>query len=155
MEEKKYLNEEEYQQKAKKLKSIGKIVLVIGILMLVLGIVFLVLGFSGFGKTGIDAVSSSRLNSGQFTKGIFSGFGLFALGGLLNTFGLFVTGIGVMILFMAHRREIVAFTTKQVMPVAKEGINEITPTIGNAMENFAEHISKGIKKGLKDEDNKE
>ena len=111
--------------------------------MFVLGAVFLFLGFTGFGKTA--------LNPGQTAEGIFGGFGLFALGGFLGTFGLFVTGIGGMILLMAYRREITAFTAQQVIPVAKEGINEMAPTIGNA----AEEIAKGIKKGLNEADKEE
>ena len=39
------------------------------------------------------------------------------------------------------------FHAQQVMPVAKEGIDEMAPTIGEA----AGKIAKGIKKGL-DED---
>ena len=150
MEKNKYLNEEQYQQNEKKFKRTGKIVLIVGICMLILGFVFLVLGFAGFGKTGISAASETGLNSEQTAKGVLGGFGLFALGGFLDTFGLFVTGIGGMIMFMAHRREITAFTTQQVMPVAKEGIDEIAPTIGNV----AGEIAKGIKKGL-NEANKE
>lgn len=50
----------------------------------------------------------------------------------------------------AKRRELVAFTTQQVMPVAKESIDEIAPTLGNA----AGEIAKGIKNGLKDDENK-
>ncbi len=48
----------------------------------------------------------------------------------------------------AKRRHILAFSTQQAMPVVKEGIDEIAPTIGGA----AEHIAKGIKKGLDDTD---
>lgn len=47
-------------------------------------------------------------------------------------------------------REITAYTTQQVMPVAKEGIEEMAPTVGKA----AGEIAKGIKEGLKDEDEK-
>ena len=143
MEQNRYLNEEQYQQNAGKLKRTGKTVLAAGICMFVLGAVFLFLGFTGFGKTA--------LNPGQTAEGIFGGFGLFALGGFLGTFGLFVTGIGGMILLMAYRREITAFTAQQVIPVAKEGINEMAPTIGNA----AEEIAKGIKKGLNEADKEE
>lgn len=149
MEEKKYLNEEQYQQNAKKLKGYGKIALIVGICMVVIGIILLILGFVGFGKTGINAVSET-IDTTQAAKGVLGGFGLFALGGFLNAIGLFITGIGAIIIVTAHRREILAFTTQQVMPVAKEGINEMAPTIGNA----AEEIAKGIKKGLQDE-NKE
>jgi len=47
------------------------------------------------------------------------------------------------IYIFGKRREIAAFTTQQVMPIAKEGINEIAPTIGNV----AEEIARGIKNG--------
>ena len=75
MEENKYLSEEKYQQNAKKLKKIGKIVLIVGILMLVLGAVFLVLGFLEFGKAGIRAASETGLSPEQTAKGVLGGFG--------------------------------------------------------------------------------
>lgn len=54
-------------------------------------------------------------------------------------------------LFMIYkRREILAFTAQQVIPVAQEGIDEIAPTIGNV----AKEISKGIASGKKDVDEK-
>lgn len=52
------------------------------------------------------------------------------------------------VFIFAKQRHIVAFRAQQVMPVAKEGIDEIAPTIGNA----AGEISKGIKKGLEGKD---
>lgn len=48
----------------------------------------------------------------------------------------------------AKGREINAFYAQQQIPVAKEGIEEMAPTIGNAVG----EIAKGIKKGLKDEE---
>lgn len=69
-------------------------------------------------------------------------------------FGAFVIIASCMIsgaIFMfAKRREITAFTAQQVMPVAQEGIDKMSPTIGNA----AGAIAKGIKDGLKDDNNK-
>ena len=66
-------------------------------------------------------------------------------------FGAFVIIATCMIsgsVFMfTKRREIIAFTTQQIMPVAKEGIDEMAPTIGNAVE----EIAKGIKNGLNDD----
>ena len=63
--------------------------------------------------------------------------------------GAFVIFLSCMIagsIYMtAKRREILAFTTQQVMPVAKEGIDTMAPTIGNV----AKEISKGIKEGFK------
>lgn len=56
--------------------------------------------------------------------------------------------ISVFVFIFAKQRHIVAFQAQQVMPVAKESIDEIAPTIGNA----AGEIAKGIKKGLEDED---
>ena len=47
-------------------------------------------------------------------------------------------------LFMLYkRREILAFAAQQVIPVAKEGIDEMAPTIGNV----AKEVSKGIASG--------
>ena len=66
-------------------------------------------------------------------------------------FGAFICIATCMIsgfIFMfAKQRHIVAFQAQQVMPVAKEGINEMASTIGNA----AGEIAKGIKKGLSDD----
>lgn len=65
------------------------------------------------------------------------------------------------IYFVAKRREILAFSAQQVMPVAQEGIEKFAPTIGKAgasiakemapvYGDMAKEISKGIKEGLKD-----
>ena len=65
-------------------------------------------------------------------------------------FGAFICFAGLIIsgsiFSIAKRRKILAFTAQQVMPVAKEGIDEMAPTIGDA----AEKITRGIKKGLDD-----
>ena len=62
-------------------------------------------------------------------------------------FGAFIIVASSMIAgsiyIFGKRREIAAFTTQQVMPIAKEGINEMAPTIGNV----AEEIARGIKNG--------
>ena len=55
------------------------------------------------------------------------------------------------IYIFGKRREIAAFTTQQVMPIAKEGINEMAPTIGNV----AGEIAKGIHNGLNESDKEE
>lgn len=72
----------------------------------------------------------------------------------LYMFGGFIIVASCMIassIYMfAKRREILAFQAQQVMPVAKEGINKMAPTIGNA----AGEIAKGIKEGLRDEEDK-
>lgn len=147
--EKKYLNEEKYQKNAKTLKIIGRIVLAIGIIAMIAGIVFIILGFSGFGGSivsGIDGKTGQITNSSMM-KDVFGGMGLFALGGLLNVFGLGITGFGAVILVIAHKREIMAFTAQQTIPVAKEVAEDVAPTVGNV----AKEITKGVKEGMKDE----
>lgn len=80
-------------------------------------------------------------NSSQFQRYIpfyiFGGFIIFM-------FGM----ISLSVYVIAKRREIMAFTAQQVMPVAKEGIEEIAPTLGNA----ASSIAKGIKEGINEAD---
>ena len=58
---------------------------------------------------------------------------------------------GVLYLSLIKRREIMAYTIQQVMPVAKEGIDKISPTVAKATGNIAKEVTKGIKEGLKDE----
>ena len=58
---------------------------------------------------------------------------------------------GVLYLSTIKRREIMAYTVQQVMPVAKEGIDKISPTIAKATDDIAKEVTKGIKEGLKDE----
>lgn len=152
MEEKKYLNEEEYQKNNAKVKKVGKIVLIVGISMAVIGIILLLIGFIGFGSSAMN----NDINSATYQA--LGGMGLFAIGGLLDTFGFFAAGIGGMLLFISHRREITAYSAQQVMPVAKEGVEEMTPVAAKAAEGMApaagkvaEEVAKGIKKGLNDE----
>lgn len=70
----------------------------------------------------------------------YFGFGGFII---LASFIIFIEFV-----VFIKRREIAAFTTQQIMPVAKEGIEDIAPSIGKA----AKHITKGIKDGLKDDE---
>lgn len=55
--------------------------------------------------------------------------------------------ITVSIYTFVKRREILAFSAQQVMPIAKEGIEKMTPTVSKSVE----EITRGIKKGLKDD----
>lgn len=52
--------------------------------------------------------------------------------------------ISFSIYMVAKGRNVLAFKAQQIMPVAKESIEEMAPTVGNA----AGEIVKGIKKGL-------
>lgn len=146
MENEKYLSEERYQRNNTKVKKVGKILLIIGVITLVVSFIILALGFLGFGGTFINGVNNSP-EAGQIAKGVIGGIGLFALGGIINSIGFLLTVSGGMILFIAHRREITAYTTQQVMPIAKEEIEKITPTVANAAGSIAESISKGIENG--------
>ena len=84
-------------------------------------------------------------------------------------FGAFIIIASCMIsgsIFMfTKRREILAFTAQQVMPVAQEGIEKAAPTIGKAGASIAKEmapvygdiakgIAKGIKEGINEADNK-
>ena len=71
----------------------------------------------------------------------------FMIGGFVIFATLIISGSIYMI---TKRREIAAFTTQQMMPVAKEGIEEMAPSIGAV----AKEVASGIKEGLKDEENK-
>ncbi len=145
MENKKYLNEESYQKNNNKVKKIGKTLLIIGIIALVISFIILVLGFIGFGSSFTGGIGEPS----QMAKGAFSGMGLLVLGGVINSVGFLFTISGGIVLLVAHRREITAYGVQQVMPVAKEGIEKITPTIANAAGSIAESISKGIENGKK------
>lgn len=155
MEKKEYLNEEEYLQNAKKLKTIGLIVLVVGLVLLFASIIMIICGFLGFGKTfgsGFEAIDSGNMNinSSRMFNGVFGGFGLIAIGSLLSMIGFAASAVGVGLLIWAHQREITAFTTQQVMPVAQEGIDKMTPTVSNAAGSLAKSISKGVAEGKKE-----
>lgn len=68
---------------------------------------------------------------------------------MIGGFIIFTTCmISASIYMISKRREILAFTTQQVMPVAQEGIEKMAPTMGNV----AKEITKGIKQGLKDDE---
>ena len=149
MEEKKYLNEEDYQRYNAKVKKVGKILLIVGLSLLVVSIILIVLGAVNFGNGALN----------ESERGALGGMGLFAIGSFSSVFSFALASVGGMCLLVAHRREITAYTTQQVMPVAKEGIEEMAPTVGKATETMApaagkvaEEVARGIKKGLKDEE---
>lgn len=94
-------------------------------------------------KNELDEINSGFGKSFESSKSIpFFMFGAFVIIASCMTAGS--------IYMFGKRKEIAAFTTQQVMPVAKEGIDEMAPTIGNAVS----EITKGIKKGLKDDEKK-
>lgn len=173
MENKEYLSEERYQQNNAKVKKVGKILLIIGIITIVISFILLIVGFIGTGNSamnGFNSISNNMINdfnsfddnkinidvSGvqNTANGIFGNIGLFAIGGFMLTGGFGLTIAGGIAMFIAHRREIVAYTAQQVMPIAQEGIQKMSPTIGSAMGTIGKEIAKGIKEGI-NEANKE
>ena len=54
----------------------------------------------------------------------------------------------------SKRREILAFSAQQVMPVAQEGIEKMSPTIGGAAGTIGKELAKGITEGIKEGLNK-
>jgi uncharacterized membrane protein len=162
MEEKKeYLNEEEYQRNNAKLKKIGKILLVVGIIILVISFIMTIMGFLGFGNTATDTignigsnfwkngdVTDININTGKVANGIFGSFGIIAFSGFVSTIGFILTVVGGVIMFITHRREIAAYSMQQGMPIAKEGIEKMTPTVAKATGSIAKEVSKGIKEGI-------
>ena len=177
MDNQKLLSEEKYQQNNAKVKKVGKMLLIIGVITLVISIALIIIGFvstgnsasNAFDKIGSNAINNFNsmdqntvINEAQNTfnstkdtaKGMFGSIGLFALGGFLNFIGFALTIAGGVVMFIAHRREITAYTTQQVMPIAQEGIEKITPTIANAAGSIAQSISKGIQEGKNEVGNK-
>ena len=156
-EKKEYLNEEEYQKNNAKLKRVGKTILIIGVITIVVGFIIIILGLLGFGKSAFDGVTINDINSVQIAnqaKGAFGGIGITALGALINSFGATLIIVGGVIMLISHRREIMAYSTQQVMPVAQEGIEKMTPTVADAVGSIAKSVAQGISEGKNEAQNK-
>ena len=104
---------------------------------------------------------------------IFKNAPLFMFGTVIIISSIMFAGS---IYMMSKRREIMAFQTQQVMPVAQEGMEKMAPSVakvGKAMAEemapvykdmakeiapvygeIAKEIAKGVKEGMKDDDNK-
>ena len=85
-------------------------------------------------------------------------------------FGAFVIITSCMIsgsiYMITKRREIMAFTAQQTMPIVQEGVEKMAPSVGKAGASIAKEmapiygetakeIAKGIKEGLKEADNED
>lgn len=68
------------------------------------------------------------------------------IGGAVILFTCIIAG---MVYLITIRREVAAFTAQQMMPVAQEGIEKISPSLGVA----AGEISKGISQGMNQSNN--
>lgn len=69
-------------------------------------------------------------------------------------FGVFICIASCMVSFIifmiAKRRNVLAFTAQQTMPVAEEVMETMAPKVGN----LAKEVAKGIKEGLSDDEQK-
>lgn len=72
--------------------------------------------------------------------------GMMIMGGVMVL--IFTALISGKLFMIYKRREILAFTAQQVIPVAQEGIDEMAPAIGNV----AKEVAKGISSGIKDKE---
>ena len=118
-------------------------------------------GFEAFGYSSCDLLISDNTYTenycsikkqlddinDEFNKkqASFSCIPFYMFGGFIIVASCMIAGS---IYTFAKRREILAFSAQQVMPVAQEGIDKMAPTMGNV----AKEITKGIKDGLKDEE---
>ena len=123
-EKKEYLSEEETQRISKKLSLIGKLLMIFG------GISFLVCSVLVFGD--------------------FLDFSTRGLVGFLWVFSFGAFGVGLVLFFNGNQRKIQAYMMQQQMPLVQEGAEKMAPTAGNV----AKEITKGIKEGLKEDEEK-
>ena len=147
----KYLNEENYQKSRSKLRIIAVILLFLGIAALITGIVLVILGFTTMGTSVVNGFEN--LDSGKDHTGIVVGmtktFSLTSSGFLVGFAGFVLIITGAFILTVASRREIIAFTAQQTLPVEREMIDEMTPAVANSAGEIAKSVKKGLKEGEK------
>lgn len=125
MKNNKYLNEEQFKKSNKKVKTAGLIVMLIGIIMLIIG--FFVIQVPEMGHKDWFELE---------TKSNFFRF-----------VGFFVTIVGCIVRFVVgNQRQIMAYQVQQGMPIAQEGLEKMSPSMGTA----AKEIAKGIKEGMED-----
>lgn len=68
---------------------------------------------------------------------------------MFGSFIIIASGmISLSVYMISKRREIIAFSAQQVMPVAQEGIEKMAPTIGSAVGTMGKELAKGMKEGL-------
>ena len=103
---------------------------------------------SSFANSMKESVTSAKSSSND----TFTSFILLALGCFVSSAGVVLLIIGGVMAYMAHRREITAYITQQTMPIKKETINDITPTVADAAGTIAKSVSQGFEEGKKETD---
>ena len=162
-----YLNEEKYQEINKKVKRIGKFIMIGALVLIVVGIIILIMASNKSMPSMNDSSWFEASREQRHQK---------SLGMNLMMFGIFVEAIGCMVRFgVGNRREIMAYQTQQMMPIAKEGIKEMAPVVGQAANTMmkemeptykemaktmapiygevAKEVGKGIAEGIKEANN--
>lgn len=150
-----YLSEEKYQKNKKILMMIATIILLLSIVGSTLLIITGINRSNSVNKPELEAKITEEFFKNGFSQKhneleeqlhyaenamfFYIGGGIVILFGIMISSSLYIT---------AKKREITAFQVQQVMPVAQEGIDKISPTIGNA----AKEIAKGVKEGMKDDE---
>lgn len=161
---------------SKTLLIIGAILLVIGIIMIIAAFVNLKNSernvmdsfnnsasnmFDSFnnsinndddGEEFVNSMKESVTSVTDSSKDSFTSVGLYALGGFVSSAGFVLLIVGGVMAYIAHRREITAYTTQQTMPIKKETINDITPTVADAAGTIAKSVSQGFEEGKKEPD---
>lgn len=116
---------------------------------------------------GID----NKYNDFNKESDSYASISFYVFGGIIIIISCSIAGS---IYLFAKRRDILAFTANQTVPVAKEVIEDVAPSIGkaagsikkemndvagestaNVMGNIAKNISKGIKEGINEADKKD
>lgn len=84
--------------------------------------------------------ASDKISKARYTP-------YYMIGGFIVVASCMISGS---IYLITKRREIMAFTAQQVMPVAQEGIEKMAPTVGNAAGTIGKSIAQGITSGIKE-----
>ena len=139
MNQNEYLSEENYQKANKKVKTAGIIILLIGLSMLGFGVYTIITAKSmsvpNMGEPNWFEMSSAQSDK-EFT------------GTALCIFGFFITFVGCIVrFFIGNARNIMAYQTQQMRPIAQESAEKMAPTAGVV----AKEVAKGFKSGFKDE----
>ena len=129
----KYLNEETYQKVNKKVKIAGTIIIILGLALLGFGIYTLVMA----SKIVEPNMSDSNWFNVSSSKMKMESMGMFMV-----IPSIFVIIVGCMVRFIIpNQRKIMAYKLQQMMPLTKEGVEEMTP----AMKKLAKELKDGIK----------
>ena len=101
------------------------------------------------GEAFVNSMKESVTSVTDSSNDSFTSVGLFALGGFVSSAGVVLLIVGGVMTYMAHRREITAYTTQQTIPIKKETINDITPTVEDAAGTIAESVNQGFEESKK------